>query len=71
MTSDSYDSQPLTNAVVQLTGYDGNAFAVLGRVRFAILMSDRPDLVDEFIAEAISGDYNHLLVTCQKYVAVE
>lgn len=62
---------PLTDAVVVLTGTDGNAFAILGRVRRAILRSNHPELADDFIAEATSGDYDALLCTCFKYVTVE
>ena len=65
------DNTPLTNAVVKLIGENGNAFAILGRVRRGILHSDRPALADEFIMEATSGDYDHLLATCMRYVTVE
>ena len=65
------DNTPLTNAVVKLIGENGNAFAILGRVRRGILNSDRPELADEFIMEATSGDYDHLLATCMRYVTVE
>lgn len=71
MTNDNQTSAPLTDGVVVLTGTDGNAFAILGKVRRAILKSNHPDLLDEFMAEATSGDYDHLLVTCFKYVRVE
>ncbi len=43
----------LTNASVKLVANDGNAFSVLGRVRAAILKSDKPELVDSFMEEAI------------------
>lgn len=62
---------PLTDAVVVLTGTDGNAFAILGKVRRAILRSNHPELADDFIAEATAGDYDALLSTCFKYVTVE
>ncbi|MER2512553.1 MAG: hypothetical protein ABTQ25_09075 [Nitrosomonas ureae] len=62
---------PRTNAVVELLGQDGNAFAILGRVRRAILRSNHPELVDQFVQEATSGDYDHLLATCFVYVTVE
>jgi hypothetical protein len=61
---------PLTNAVVQLTGTDGNAFAILGRVQRGILQSNQPRLADAFMQEATSGDNDHLLVTCMQYVEV-
>ena len=56
---------------VKLTGTDGNAFAVLGRVtsalrRAAVPKEDR----DAFMAEATSGDYDNLLCTCCRWVTV-
>lgn len=64
-------TQPLTNAVVKLVGEDGNAFLILGKVSKAIKQSDHPELADEFMKEATSADYDHLLVTCMKYVEIE
>ena len=70
--SSSIDSPiPLTDAVVQLTDEDGNAFGILGRVRRAITRSNHPELADEFLTEATSGDYDHLLRTCMRYVTVD
>ncbi len=71
MNTTNESSLPFTDAVVQLTGEDGNAFAILGRVRRAILRSDHPELVEAFLQEAMSGDYDHLLLTCMRYVTVE
>lgn len=62
---------PLTDATVQLIGKDGNAFGILGRVRRAIHNSNHPELADEFMREATSADYNHLLATCFRYVTIE
>ncbi|CAH1211671.1 conserved hypothetical protein [Candidatus Nitrotoga sp. BS] len=62
---------PYTDAVVQLTGEDGNAFLILGRVRLAILKSNHPELAEAFLQEAMKGDYDHLLQTCLSYVSVE
>jgi hypothetical protein len=62
---------PLTNATVQLTGEDGNAFAILARVSRAIRRSNHPELAESFLQEATAGDYDHLLVTCMRYVTVE
>jgi hypothetical protein len=61
---------PLTDAVVKLTGQDGNAFNLLGLVRKAILTSNQPELADAFMSEATSGDYDHLLQACMRYVEV-
>lgn len=62
---------PLTDAVVTLIDNDGNAFAILGRVRRAIAHSNHPELADPFMHEATLGDYDHLLMTCIRYVAIE
>lgn len=62
---------PLTDAVVQLTGEDGNAFSILGRVRRAIAKSNHPELAEAFMQEATAGDYDHLLHTCMRYVTVD
>ena len=56
---------------VQLTGNDGNAFAVLGTVQKALKRGgvEKED-IDAFMNEAMSGDYDHLLQTCMKTVTV-
>lgn len=49
---------------VELTGYDGNAFAVLGRCRQAAQRTELPDeVIAAFMAEAMASDYDHLLQT--------
>lgn len=56
---------------VKLTGRDGNAFAILGRVQAAMRMHNVPKAeINEFIEEATKGDYNDLLGTCMKWVDV-
>ena len=52
----------------RLTGEDGNAFAVLGRVMQALKKAGQGHLIGEMTKKAISGDYNHLLATVQEYV---
>lgn len=56
---------------VQLVGEDGNAFAIMGRVTQALKRAGHGDVVKDFQAEAMSGDYNHLLATCMDYVDCE
>ncbi len=56
---------------VKLTGMDENAVSVLWRVcdamkRSGITKEER----NQFINEATSSDYNHLLKTCQEWVTV-
>ena len=60
----------LTDVKVKLVGTDGNAFALMGKVSQALKRGGHRDLVDPFIEEATSGDYDHLLQTCMKYVEV-
>jgi len=56
---------------VELVGQDGNAFAILGNVQRAMRQADidKAD-IDKLMAEAMSGDYNHLLQTVMATVAV-
>lgn len=62
---------PFTDAVVQLTGKDGNAFSIIGVVRRAIRKSNHPELEQDFMREATQGDYDQLLRACMRYVSVE
>ena len=55
---------------VKLTGTDGNAFALMGRVCEALRKGGHSDLVKEFQTKAMSGDYDNLLTTCCEYVEV-
>ncbi len=56
---------------VQLTGTDGNAYAILGAVQKALRKAGHSDEVAVFLAEATSGDYAHLLATCMRWVTVQ
>lgn len=57
---------------VQLTGQEGNAFAIMGAVSRALKRAGHsPDIVKEFQDEATSGDYDHLLQTAMAYVDVQ
>ena len=56
---------------VKLTGRDGNAFAVMGRVREALKKAGVPaDEIAAYTKESMSGDYNHLLQTAMAWVDV-
>ena len=56
---------------VELIGHDGNAFSILGRVRRAMQSAKLPkETINEFLKEAMAGDYDHLLQTCMKWVTV-
>jgi hypothetical protein len=59
------------NIKVRLVGGDGNAFAILGTVIKAMRRGGvKNDQIELFQEEATSGDYNHLLATCMKWVDV-
>jgi len=61
-----------SNVTVKLVGEDGNAFAILGRVQRALRKAGVPDdEIKQFLAEAKSGDYNHLLATVMDWVEVK
>ncbi len=57
---------------VKLTGADGNAYNILGLMNRALIsggvsVKER----DAFKEEATSGDYDHVIQTCFKWVNVE
>jgi hypothetical protein len=57
---------------VAMVGEDGNAFAIIGRVRLALRRGGlAPEEVAEFTDEAMSGDYDHLLATVVRWVRVD
>lgn len=60
------------NITVQLSGEDGNAFFIIGKVRNALKRAGVPEEEREkFMEEATSGTYDDLLVTCAMWVEVE
>jgi len=63
---------PATKPTVKLTGRDGNAFSILGRVKQALRCkgADR-EYIEKYLKEATSGDYDNLLSVSMKYVDVE
>lgn len=57
--------------VVELVGGDGNAFAILGAVRRALVNAGvEPADVSAYMSEATAGDYDHLLATTMRWVDV-
>lgn len=56
---------------VTLVGEDGNAFAILGRVRRALVREVDEDAADAYYTEATSGDYDHLLRVTMLTVVVD
>lgn len=63
--------KPKFDIKVKLTGKDGNAFFILGTVVSKLRKAGAtPEQIKEFLDEAKSGDYNHLLRTCVEWVNV-
>ena len=60
-----------TGLSVSIVGRDGNAFAILGACGKVLERAGLNDVKDEFMAEAMSGDYDHLLQTVLAYFEVE
>jgi len=55
-----------------MVGQDGNAFAILGRVRSALKREGvSAEEIGRFCEEAMSGDYDHLLRTVMAWVDVD
>lgn len=63
---------PKTDVTVKLIGENGNAFVILGKVQRALQKAGYPkEFIDNYISEATSGDYDHLLQVTMDYVEVE
>ena len=63
----SYEKPTIT-----LSNTDGNAFSIMGKILKAMRKAGaKKEEINSFIKEATSGDYDHLLQTCFKYVEIE
>jgi hypothetical protein len=62
---------PKYNVEVQLSGHDGNAFAIMGAVRQALKSAgaSQEDL-SQYSQESMSGDYDNLLRVANEWVLV-
>ena len=61
-----------TGIRVKLSGEDGNAYYILGKVQRALRQGGMgKEFIDAYMKEATSGDYNHLLATTMEVVEVE
>lgn len=59
------------NIEVELSGQDGNAFMILGRVQRIMRREGVPaDEISAFVNEATDGDYSDLLATVAKWVSI-
>ena len=61
---------PEIEAQFSLSGPDGNAFAIIGRVASLLRKAGYSDEVSAFQKEAMAGDYDNLLVVTMGYVEV-
>ena len=59
------------DVTVQLTGMDGNAWGILGRVSKALRAAGvEQKYIEEYNEQAMSGDYDNLLRTTMEWVEV-
>jgi len=60
-----------TKAVISIDT-DGNAFAIMGAAKLAMRrIGVSPEVITEYITEAMSSDYDHLLQTTMDYVTIK
>jgi len=56
---------------VQLSGNDGNAFAIMGAVQKALKQAGATKVeLDQYFSESTSGDYDNLLRVAMQWVDV-
>lgn len=59
---------PTPKARVRLVGLDGNAYAIMSRAKDAMKQAGYSQaVIDAYVAEAMQGDYNHLIRVTVKY----
>lgn len=57
---------------VQLTGNDGNAYAIMGAVQKALRRAEVPQHeIEQYLNQSMSGDYNNLLRVAMNWVSVK
>lgn len=57
---------------VTLSGQDGNAFAIMSRVKASLRRAGVDGAeIDKYLAESMSGDYDNLLRTASSWVTVK
>jgi len=57
--------------IVKLIGSDGNAFAIIGKARRALLDAGLREEAERYMAEATKGTYQNLLKVTMDYCEVE
>jgi len=62
---------PKFDVEVQLTGEDGNAFAIMGRVRRALRKAGASvEEIATYVEESTAGDYDNLLNVARAWVVI-
>jgi hypothetical protein len=62
---------PKYQVEVQLSGNDGNAFAIMGAVKKALKGAGASaEEVEQYLAESMAGDYDNLLRVAMDWVEV-
>lgn len=56
--------------VVKLSGTDGNAFAIIAKVRRVLIENKMYTEADNYMKEALSGDYDNVIASADKYVEI-
>jgi hypothetical protein len=65
-------TEPKEKPTVKLINTDGNAFAIMGRVKDALFKAGADkEYVKKYLDDVMSGDYDHLLCVTMDYVDVE
>jgi hypothetical protein len=63
---------PKYDVSVQLSGNDGNAFAVMGTVKSALKKAGASkEELDQYLSDSMSGDYDNLLRVAMDWVVVK
>lgn len=57
---------------VQLSGNDGNAYAIMGAVQKALRRAEVPQHeIEQYLNQSMSGDYDNLLRVATNWVSVK
>lgn len=68
MTAQDYPEEPEYMSDEPLVGEDGNAFAIIARVRRGLQKDGAPPEYVSFVHEEMTeGDYDHLLAVALRY----
>ena len=71
MTDTTSETPHYPDVTVQLSGEDGSAFAIMGRVDRALRLAGAPPKdLSAYHMEATAGDYDNLLRVTMRWVTV-